>query len=260
MPLAARCTAEESAPLFRSAVDAAHRARRDGVGAPSARSGRGRRASIGLAARVSAALLCGALLCGCASPVAVAPPAAAPDDLTISVTVLVGEERLGLDRVERRPGRYIVFPDGTIHADVGRTITADVRPGRTRQLRREQLESLWGLARRLGLADPREGEPPGNDVLIVVCRTEIVHVLSFETSEAAWRFVRRTEGAEPDAVTTRLVRELAALAWVPDDPPESRSQAVVRYDFGPDPYASLRVPAPAPGAAPAPAPAPRDRR
>lgn len=182
-------------------------------------------------------------LSGCTSqPAAVVPSEAPPDDLIVAVTVLTGEARADLDRVERRQGRYIVFPDGTLHADVGRTITAAVRPGQSRQLRREQMASLWSLARQLGLADPAYGEPAGNDELIIAAPDEIIHVIALSTSERSWRFVRSTTTEEPDAVTSRFIRELAALAWITDATRDARTQAVIRYDFGADPYASLRVP------------------
>jgi len=183
-------------------------------------------------------------LAGCASP----PPRsdaadAAPGDLIIEATVLTGRGAERLDRVERRQGRYILFPDGGLHSDVGRTIDAEVRPGLTRRLERQQVAALWLVARQTGLAVPENGEPASNDALVVAPPGQVVHIITFIGANQSWRFVRMAPGeGEQDPSTTRLIREMAALAWVPDDPSAPLRPAVVRYDFGPDPYAMYRAP------------------
>lgn len=185
----------------------------------------------------------------------------APGDLTIEATVLVGRDVDDIDRAERRPGRYVLFPDGGLHADVGRSIDAEVRPGLTRQLERQQLAALWLVARETGLANPENGEPPGNDALIAAAPGEIVHVVTLVADDRRWRFVRMgaATGAM-DPATSRFIRELAGLAWVPDETPMRLRPAVVRYDFGPDPYAMFRPPPPAPAEAPAETPPSQPRR
>ncbi|MFO0874473.1 MAG: hypothetical protein U0575_10940 [Phycisphaerales bacterium] len=217
---------------------------------------------------IIAALAGAAMLFACEGP---GPPVGraddvVPPDLTIDVIVLVGppspappsadattsQPAAPLDLVQRRQGRYILFPDGTLHADVGRTLRADVRPGTTRRLTTEQVQSIWGAARRLGLASPEDGTPPGNDALVVAAPDQIVHIVTFQADGQSWRVVRR--GAADgllDPATTPFIRELAALAWISDDPPAARHPAVVRYDFGPDPYAMYRPPPPDEGNGPA---------
>lgn len=196
-----------------------------------------------MAVRVHIPLVAILLAC-CASP----PPRTdvadvAPGDLTIDVTVLAGRGAERLDRVERRQGRYILFPSGGLHADVGRTIDAEVRPGLSRQLERQQIAQIWLVARETGLAIPENGEPAGNDAMIAAPPGQIVHIVSFVGDDRAWRFVRMAAATgEQDPSTTRLIRELAALAWIPDDPAAALRPAVVRYDFGPDPYAMYRPP------------------
>jgi hypothetical protein len=168
----------------------------------------------------------------------------APGDLIIEATVLTGRGAERLDRVERRQGRYILFPDGGLHADVGRTVDVEVRPGLTRRLERQQVAALWLVARETGLASPGNGEPAANDALVTAQPGEVVHIITFIGENRSWRFVRMAPGlGEQDPATTRLIRELAALAWVPDDPSAPLRPAVVRYDFGPDPYAMYRAPA-----------------
>lgn len=237
---------------------------------------------------VASAWSAGCVVAGCTGggpPVGVAD-AAVPRDLTIDVTVLVGPavataggaavattvaaesgesvDKAGAegfvasqaaDGAQRRQGKYIVFPDGTLHADVGASLRADVRPGVTRQLTAAQLEDLWTSARRLGLADPDNGQLPGNDALVVAAPDQVVHVVTFLADGRAWRFVRKAaaDGAL-DPATSPFVRDLAALAWVGDEPPASRRPAVVRYDFGSDPYSMYRRPAEGEGGRGAPMP------
>lgn len=230
---------------------------------------RAARAMIGCAAVVTTSSAWPSLLlsavalttaCTGAGPPVGRADAAVPPDLTIDVSVLVGpttvpggaaavatSDAATANRIDegaqRRHGRYILFPDGTLHADVGHSLRPDVRPGTTRQLTTEQVERVWTLARQLGLADPDNGQLPGNDALIVAAPDQVVQVVNFLADGRAWRFVRRSapDGAL-DPATSPFVRELAALAWVSDEPSVARRPAVVRYDFGPDPYAMYREP------------------
>lgn len=206
------------------------------------RGGRADRFRIGVLLLVGGGL---GLVAGCTA----APPRTdvvdvAPRDLTIDVTVLAGRGAERLDRVERRQGRYVLFPDGGLHADVGRTMTADVRPGLTRRLERQQVADVWTVALDTGLADPQRAQPAGNDALVEAPPGQIVHIITFIADNRSWRVVQMAPAQGPmDPATTDLIRELAALAWVADDPTSPLRPAVVRYDFGPDPHAMYRYPA-----------------
>ncbi len=166
---------------------------------------------------------------------------AVPNDLVLDVTVLRGRRVEGTIGVERHQARYILFADGSLHADAGRSLRADVRPGLTRRLSGEKMQLVWRTLKEVGL-DVRAGAgDPGNDTLVEAPADRVVHLLNVGVAGDTWRILRlSSEDGSLPSDTTRMVRLLAELAWVPDEFPQRRAQAAVRYDFGPDPYAMFR--------------------
>jgi len=137
----------------------------------------------------------------------------------------------------------VLFPDGSLHfgLDPQRKRGGDWLPPLTRILSRRELASLWSIAQQQGFTDPGRGDPAFNFKLVQTGLNEVVTMVGFSGSGRRWSFVRRQElSQEGDAAMTRLVREMAALAWASDrELPESRI-VPKRYDFGPDPYARYR--------------------
>lgn len=183
-----------------------------------------------------------------AVPVAEAAPAlqddprgGTPKDLEVDVTVLVaggGEENL---RVEDRTGRYVLFPDGALHAETGAYLDRSARPGRARWLYQQQVSELWGMCRQIGFADPANANGPANPDMLHLERKERLIIIAINADGKRWSFVSRGGIDEPaDPAAARLVRSLAALAWIPDFSPYQ--VAPERYDYGPDPYAAYRIP------------------
>lgn len=169
------------------------------------------------------------------------PDSDVPDDLLVDVTVLRGRRVEGTIGVERHQARYILFADGSLHADAGRTLRADVRPGLTRQLTGREMELVWETLKAGGLDTRAAGGDPGNDTLVEAPADRIVHVVNVGFAGDTWRVLRlSSESGELPPETTRVIRLLAELAWIPDESPQRRAQAAVRYDFGPDPYAMFR--------------------
>lgn len=163
-----------------------------------------------------------------------------PVDLQIDVTVLVGKGMPESLRIEERNGRYVLLPDGALHADVGPSLTQASRPGRARWLYEQHMAAVWATCRDLGFADTSLANGPANPDMLRVERGERVTILAFAAQGRRWCFVRRSLGDQPtDAAAARLVRLLAALAWMPDLTPEDI--APERYDYGPDPYAVYRA-------------------
>lgn len=163
-----------------------------------------------------------------------------PDDLTIDVTILPGAQLRGRSEAHIARSKYIVFPDGSLHGDRGRTIEVRTRPGRIRTLSRESMADLWLLLGQSGFSELRETGFGGNPELLAPAPTEVLTVLTVHARGATGTFIRRTPAETPDPAVTRVVRSIARLAWATDDPPLETTVQPVRYDLGPDPYARFR--------------------
>ena len=206
-------------------------------------------------------------LAGCAASSRVDPAdlTAVPDDFTLDVSVIRGRDVGEQHGAHLQPMRYVLLPDGTLRSGAVSTLPvadSDSLPGVTRVLTRQQMESLWILIREAGLADRTRREPPTNMALFVAPADRMMYLAQFQAVDVNWSAsgpapIVPTEGADPAASTspalgdsissidptlTTLVKRLAALAWVSDEPASARRPAPIRYDFGPDPYARYRTP------------------
>lgn len=198
------------------------------------------------AARILGSLLALCAACapvGCASSGTAVDPATQeryPDDFSLDATVLVGPATPDSTRAEDQQAKYIVLPDGALHADASEFLDISSRPGRARWLYEEQVQWLWAACGRTGFLREEEANGPPNPDLLQVRRGERLVVLTFRADGRTWTFVRRSAGEEPmDPAAARLIRSLAMFAWMPDLRPEEL--APERFDYGPDPYALYRA-------------------
>jgi len=141
----------------------------------------------------------------------------APPRFALDMTVVASEELL--DRPAepppraRRPARYIVEPDGGLHAGQGRGVDPDYYPPLTRRLTRDQMNELWRAVRDSAIpaavtteqAGAGFGPSPGPPV------AKLGVILTDQ-----WLYVRTPlDGATPHAEAVEdLADRLAALAWV----------------------------------------------
>lgn len=194
-----------------------------------------------------------ASLPGCTSrPPAAAPTAQAattpdalgrlPDDLTIDITVLSGAELKTRSEAHIARSKYIVFPDGSLHGDRGRSIEVLTRPTRIRTLSRETLSDLWFLLDQTGFTQLAETGFSGNPALLAPSPSEVLTILTVRANGVSGTFLRRSPADATDPAMTRVVRAVARLAWATDDPPLEATVQPIRYDLGPDPYARYRTP------------------
>jgi hypothetical protein len=204
-----------------------------------------------LAVLVLAALA--GVLPGCAAPPSASgdPLAAAPEDFALEVilrcdrkmpTAAQAPPAPPAPQVHQRPGRFIFLPDGSLHyAASGRPDGPE--PERKRMLSRRQVAELWSLAHQLGLADPEAGQEPINLDLIQPPPGGMVCLIAVTGHDRRWMFIDAAAAGEaPNPASVAIVRHLAELAWVSDEP-EGRVMIIPRrYDFGPDPYARYRRP------------------
>lgn len=162
-----------------------------------------------------------------------------PPDFSLDVTVLLGPGAPDLPSVQDRAAKYVVLPDGSLHCDASPFIDISTRPGRTRWLYQEQVQSLWALCGQLGFLDASDANGPPNPDLLRAARGERLAILTIRARGETWTFVRRAPGNDPlDPAAARVIRSLAILGWVPDLRPDELLPE--RYDFGPDPYAAYR--------------------
>lgn len=170
------------------------------------------------------------------------PLGAIPRDLTIDVLIVSGDgwNDAADEPVTRRSGRFVVFPDGSLHYGEGRAFI-DELPPEVRVLSRADLAELWSLADQLGWADPDAGEPPTGLDPRQWSGAETVYRMDIRAAGRRWQFERvLVEPGARDAAAEALVRALAVLAWVEEGPVLPPSIMPQRYDLGPDPYERYR--------------------
>jgi len=190
------------------------------------------------------------VLHGCASdPSAVAGEqvdafAVAPDDFTLDVLILPGEDRLDETLVHRRQGRFTLFPDGSLHSGIVSLDDADRLPPPTRLLDRADVARIWSLLEQSGVSTSATGQPPRDERDLAVDDDAIVTVLSVHANGDRWQVVRTMRDDTDDAVVAPIVRRLARLSWATDQPLSRRKIQPRRYHFGPDPYAQYRETSP----------------
>lgn len=167
-----------------------------------------------------------------------------PPALSINATVLRGEAAPAVLKVEERNGRWMLLPDGSLRAEAppsAERTDHGKRPGVVRSLRESEIAEMWSLAARLGLADPRAGDPVGNPRMLTPGPAELIQVIEFHAAGESWAFFARGPAESGgDRVLGDFIRALADRAWMADEPPELLPSAAIRYDFGPDPYERYR--------------------
>jgi len=174
-----------------------------------------------------------------------------PPDFALDVSVWCGADVPERPEAHLRPGRFIMFADGSLHYGVdviSRDARArgedhgglDWRPGRTRDVRHQDLVDLWALVERLGYGDPEGGTAPINPRLLDPPDAETIRYVITCVARRHRRMFVQDAGAALTHDPVALVRRLAALAWVTDQPMSNTYIAPIRYDFGPDPYERFR--------------------
>lgn len=162
-----------------------------------------------------------------------------PPDFSVDVTVLLGQGAPDLPSVQDRQSKYVLLADGSLHCDASPFIDVSTRPGRTRWLYQEQVQSVWSLCGQLGFLNAADANGPANPDMLRAARGERLAIVTLRASGRTWTFVRRAPGSDPlDPAAAQVIRSLAILGWIPDLRPEELLPE--RYDFGPDPYAAYR--------------------
>lgn len=169
------------------------------------------------------------------------PFAFVPMDLSIDVSILVGESVNDRPEAHLRPSRYVLLPDGSLRFSADNQHRPVRMPELARRLNRRQVADLWSLAQQIGFADPANGSPTTSLHTLQPESNEVVYVIMFTGMDRRWEFVRRSDATEtPDPASVRFIRKFAQYAWAADF---SREMTVIlpqHYDFGPDPYARYR--------------------
>lgn len=179
--------------------------------------------------------------CESAAPTNSDPFAVVPMDLSIDVSILVGESINDHTEAHLRQSRYVLLPDGSLRFGADNQHRQDWMPELARRLNRRQVADLWSLARQIGFADPDNGSRTSSLHKLKPESNEVVYLIMFTGMDRRWEFVRRSDAAEaPDPASVQFVRKFAQYAWATDYTMEMTYILPQRYDFGPDPYARYR--------------------
>lgn len=188
-------------------------------------------------------LLIAGLLAGC-STVQSVPEAGPPTDFALDVAV---RPAAGSDTPA--PARFIVLPDGLIHAEAARRRygrfealaaddpAVDARPGAVRRLAPPEMDRLWSAVEGLSLAPDAQSAsgatvPPSGGVVVTVYANEFARSTVFEAGP---------DEALPPGVN-ELISYLRELGLVDEFPGDRRGVIPRRYDLGPDPWERYRSP------------------
>lgn len=177
---------------------------------------------------------------GCASTVQrVDPYGAVPDDFSVDLTILVRPQG---ERADQRSSRIMVEADGTLRYQADPDMGPNTVPPMVRRLDREQLARIWDSAARLGLTDPTQADPTANLLMVdKPVKRGSIWMLVITGQGDRWNFTRRAEGdSQPDAAIVTFGRELAALAWAPDELARTAPTEPERWNYGADPWAAWR--------------------
>ena len=172
-----------------------------------------------------------------------ADPLNVPADFSLDMVVWadanVAEGRSVGGEEDLRPGRFILFCDGSLHWSDRVDHPEDEMPPLRRILRRSDMAALWTLIRQLGMDETTHATPLVNVALAEPSPDHVVYLVVLTGFGERWAFERRSPAeTPPDPAMASLVKRLEELAWaderlaVPAAPP--------RHDFGPDPYARYR--------------------
>ena len=196
--------------------------------------------------RVIAALLIvclAGLLTGCsAGPVMTADPRdPAPPDFSLEAVILVGKDVPKRAEAHLKPGRLLMFADGSLHYERAGEIREARQTGYRRTLDHGQVAGVWSQLAQLGLADPSNADEMINFNLVTPPTNGIAYLLAVTGSGDRWVFIRSSaQGQATDPALTEVIRHLADLAWVNELTEEGTLMRARRYDLGPDPYARYR--------------------
>ena len=186
-----------------------------------------------------------------------------PEDFTLDVEMRailpVGPAPMRFDP-ETRPARYVLFPDGRLHAGLPETSDrawydrapqtgesgpfdgrggGDWRPAPVRQLSPGDVAAVWTELRDLGfLASARPAGSNRELDLPTDGRVIIVDILANGTH--LWWTQTVPPGESLDPAAAALLERLASRAWLTGRGPANIRHAPRRYDLGPDPYARYR--------------------
>ncbi len=215
-------------------------------------------------------LLLGLFAGGCAAPSAPAgmgddPYASVPEDFRLDVEVRVDVQAPSAGAVQARSARFMLFPDGMLHARaIDRSVArdwydrsprtgqsgpfdgrggGDFRPAPTRQLNPDEVTAIWSRLRNLGFADPDAGQPAASSRLVTAPPGGRVILIDLFAGDRSWRFVEPVDAGAPiGPAATALLRHLAELAWIPESAAPMARVIPRRYHLGDDPYARYRTP------------------
>ena len=160
-------------------------------------------------------------------------------DMVVWVDVDAGEDRAVGGEAGLRPGRFILFCDGSLHWSGRVDHPEDQMPRLRRILRRGEMSALWTLIRQLGMDETTHATPLVNIALAEPSPDHVVYLVVLTAFGERWAFQRRSPAeTPPDPAMASLVKRLEELAWADD----RRAVPLMppRHDFGPDPYARYR--------------------
>jgi len=168
-------------------------------------------------------------------------PLEVPADFSLDLTVWADVAAAGQPDAAPhvRPGRFILFCDGSLHWSGRVEDPEHEMPPLRRILRRADMAALWTLIRQLGMDDVTKATPAVNVRLVAPPPGQVLYLAVLTGDGQRWAFQRQAASPDqPDPAMTSLVRRLRELAWA--DAVGVAPLAPRRYDFGADPYARYR--------------------
>ncbi len=116
-----------------------------------------------------------------------------------------------------RPARYIVEPDGSLHAAIGAGSNITRYPPTTRRLDPRDMDLLWRLTRESGLLEARTAQRFAGGLEAGPAPGTIRGVFEISLDGRWATLVVPLDRSDLETISAeRLVDHLAGLAWIPD--------------------------------------------
>ena len=181
------------------------------------------------------------LLTGCAATSKLDNARDLPDDLTIDFSILVDPQvavEAGIEpqRVELRPMRFILWPDGRLNFNDAPEKGPQTVPQEVRKLTRQEMLDLWREIKKIDLSSVQVQVSPMSKELEAPLGKQLMRLVILENKKRSCYIDTFELSQSSRSTLAQIARLFAYYSWATDETPSSYRPPPIRFDVGDDPY------------------------